>query len=102
MSTQPSQVGLLNATTTALTTATVTKIGVLNNNRTMATLSNETGTDFYYAFGTNTSTIADFAATSMFILRANTDLYFTDGVPTGPLFVLQSSGGPLNIKTYLN
>ena len=102
MGTQASQVGKIEATTTTVTTATVTKIGGYNVNRVMAILSNETASDFFYAFGDNNSVIGDFSTANMLILRANTDQYFYDGVGTGPLFVYHAAGADRDIKTFLD
>lgn len=105
MSTQASHVPKLSAIGTAITDDTVTEIGGVNRNRVMAILSNENLTavthDFYYAFGDDQTTAASFTQATMFRLRADSDLYFTDGVGTGPLYVYHNAGGPLTIKTFL-
>ncbi len=97
-----SKIGKLEATTTTVTTATVTKIGGFDGSRAAVVLSNENASDnFYYAFGDRDAVIGDFSTANMFLLRADSDLYFTDAVATGPLFVYQASGGNLDIKTSL-
>ena len=97
-----SRAGKIEAVTTTLTNTIVKKIGVTSGSRSAVILSNENASDnIYYAFGTSTSVIADYTAANMFLLRADSDLYFTDAIATGPLFVLQSSGGNLDIKTHL-
>lgn len=106
MSETSSKAGKVEATSTVVATATVTKIDAVNQNRVMIVLSNENLTavthDFYYAFGDSASAIGDFTQATMFRLRPDSDLYFTDGCSTGPLFVYQASGGNLTIKTCLD
>lgn len=97
-----SKIATIEPVTTELTSGTVKKIGTFDSNRELVILSNETASDFYYAFGKRDAVIGNYTTTDdMFKLRADTDLYFTDGIPVGPLFVLQSSGSPLDIKTKL-
>jgi len=93
--------GKMVVVSTTLVNTVVKKIGGNTQTRELAVISNETTAKFFYAFGDSTSVIGDFTAATMLPLRADTDLYWSDSIPQGPLFVLQSSGGNLVIKTVL-